>query len=82
LPGGQGGFSSGSNTGTSSGTSSTTSWQEREVVDIQLMDSLQNKIVRSVPVPEQFAEVVIRTVQGSRRVLDVCRVNAWDPPRL
>ena len=81
MSGGQGGFSSGSNTGMSSGTSSTTSWNEREVVDVQLMDALSNRIVRSVPVEEQVAEVVVRTVQGSRRVLDVCRVKTWDPPR-
>lgn len=81
MSGGQDGFSSGSNTGMSSGTSRTTSWNEREVVDVQLMDALSNRIVRSVPVEEQVAEVVVRTVQGSRRVLDVCRVKTCDPPR-
>jgi hypothetical protein len=58
--GGPGGWSSGTNTGTSEGSSSTTAWAEREVVDQQLMDSLSNKIVRSVPVDNQVAEVVIR----------------------
>lgn len=82
MSGGHGGWSSGSNTGTSSGTSRTTSLQEREVVDVQLMDGLANRITRSVPVEDQVAEVVVRTVQGSRRVLDVCRVKACDPPRL
>jgi len=75
------GFSSGTSDGTSGGTSSAVSLQEREVVDVQLMDSLANRIVRGVPVENQVAEVVVRTVQGSRRVLDVCRVKAWDPPR-
>jgi hypothetical protein len=76
-----GGHSSGQNVGTSSGTSVTDSLQARDVVDLQLMDSLRNRINRSVPVEQQWAEVVVRTVQGERRVLDVCRVKAWDSPR-
>lgn len=81
MSGGQGGWSSGTTDGSSGGTSSATALQERDVVDVQLMDSLHNRIVRSVPVDEQVAEVVVRTIQRERRVLDVCRVKAWDPPR-
>lgn len=63
------------------GSSCATALQERDVVHVQLRDSLHNRIVRSVPVEEQVAEVVVRTIQRKRRVLHVCRVEAWDPPR-
>jgi hypothetical protein len=74
--GGQGGGNSGWN----SGSSTSTAVVERKVVDEQLMDSLINKIRRSVPIDQQTAEVIIRTSQEDRRVLDVCTVKAWDPP--
>jgi hypothetical protein len=77
MSGGQGEWSSGS----SGGTSSAVSLAERDVVDVQLIDGLRNRIVRSVPVEDQVAEIIVRTVQGERRVLDVCRVKAWDPAR-
>lgn len=81
VSGGQGGFSSGESSGESYGRSSSTQWVDRDVVDLQLMDSLLNKVIEEIPVEDQVAEVVIRTIQGSRRVIDVCRIRAWDPPR-
>jgi hypothetical protein len=45
------------------------------------MDGLANRITRSVPVEDQVAEVVLRAVQGARRLLDVCRVKARHPRR-
>ena len=48
---------------------------ERDVFDLQLIDSLRNRM-QNVPVDEKVGEVV-KTFPGSPRMLDVCRVRAW-----
>jgi hypothetical protein len=75
-------WSSSSQSGSSESRSSSTNLVERSVVDEQLMASLENHISRNVPADRQIADVVIRTIQNGRRVTDVCRVKAWDPPRM
>ncbi|MHB8704010.1 MAG: TraM recognition domain-containing protein [Candidatus Tyrphobacter sp.] len=60
----------------------TTSDQQYEVVDQGLMDSLINNINENTAESERKAQVVIRTVQNGKRVLEVCWITAWAPPRL
>jgi hypothetical protein len=78
----QGGGNSGSSSGSSEGESWSTSLQQDQIVDAQVVQSLSNRIRRDVPLDQQVAEAILIGELRGRRVADVVRVKAWDPPAL
>jgi hypothetical protein len=77
--GNQGG--GGSHKGTSTQTQRSRNIVERGVVDAQLMQSLQSHIRRGVPIEDQWAEAIyVGEDAHGRRIADVVKVFAWDPP--
>jgi hypothetical protein len=78
--GNQGG--GGSHKGTSTQTQKSLNIVERGVVDAQLIQSLQSHIRRGVPIEDQWAEAIyLGEDSHGRRIADVVKVYAWDPPR-
>ncbi len=76
----QPGFGGVSGPGTSWSETKSSAIVERDVVDQQLMRTLQRRFVRGEPLSKQFSEAVAILSVDQRPCDDIVILNAWDPP--